>query len=850
MKSNMFAWHSIKTRVTFSTLAIFVLSLWALSYYSSRMLQDDLQRMLGEKQFSTVSLVAEQINDALLDRTNALAITAASIDAPLMGKPSDLQSWLQQRLLARSLFNGGVWICDQNGTVIASDLHSLIGANYADRAYMISVFRDNQSAISTPITGKVLQDSIFAMAVPIHDANGKVIGALAGVTDLGKPNFLDHLSQGIYGNHGGYLLAAQKDRTVIAATEKALFAQAILTAGASPMLDRYLKGYEGYGVSVNARGQQELSAAKGIPAAQWLLAFVSPTAEAFAPIHAMQQRMLWATLALTLIASAVTWWTLRRQLAPALSTIDALATLLDSNHSPHVLPVKNQDEIGDLIMGFKRLLARQRTLQDDLYATLSASPDLVFDVGLDGRYYAIHCASAELLVAPAKTLIGAKVQDQLPADAATAVLETLAEANVTGHASGKQMLLQLPSGAHWFELSAARKPALPNQAQRFIVISRDVTERMNADERVRQALASAEKANNSKSRFLAATSHDLRQPMAALALYASMLDSAVKPGQEKLVSHIQSCVDSLGGMLNDLLDVSKLDSGAMVPKITDFSVEGLCASLQSIYNSKAAKKGLRLRCRHAANLTLHTDQRMLHRLIGNLIDNAVTYTAQGGVLIGTRRHGGKLWLEVWDTGIGLPQDHIPLIFEEFRQLGDNARNRGSGLGLAIASKIAALLGLEIGVRSRPGRGSVFSVTLPEGGALASAQPPAPLGSPTFTIGLVEDNPLVMDALAQALQGLGHTVLAGTGGAQLMEQLGERVPDIMVCDYRLGAGETGLDVIAAARTRFGPQLPAIILTGETDPDLLRKMADKAIPVYFKPVPMQELQGHIRRAVERA
>lgn len=566
----------------------------------------------------------------------------------------------------------------------------------------------------------------------------------------------------------------------------------------------------------------------------------------------MQRRMLLATLILTLLAGLLVWWTLRRQLAPVVSAVGALAKLSESSQPQQPPAISRDDEISTLMEGFNRLIAHRQALQDDLHATLNASPDLIFDVGIDGRFYAVHTRSIDLLMTPAQTLIGKLVQDVLPVDAAATIMGTLTEAKACGYSSGQRICLVLRTGVHWFELSAAPKPPLPGQMLRFVVISRDISERNRAENALRQALASVEDANQSKSRFLAAASHDLRQPVAALALYTGMLGNAVKPGQDKLVSHMQSCVDSLSGMLDDLLDLSKFDAGVLVPTMTDFSVDGMCASLQTIYYSKAAEKGLRLRYRYASQLALHTDQRMMHRLVGNLIDNAVAYTVQGGVLIAARRRSGRLWLEVWDTGIGMEKDQIPHIFEEFRQLGDGARNRGSGLGLSIVSKLAVLLGLEIRVRSWPGRGSVFSVSLPEVGTpIAPAVVlPTLVASQTFTIGVVEDNPVLLRAFALTLQWLGHTVFSGLTGAQLLQQLGGQRPDVLVCDYRLGAGETGLDVIAAARVQFGPQLPAIIVTGDTAPDVLRNIAEKGIPVYCKPVPSDVLDGLIRQAVEVA
>jgi len=356
MSSRFSLSRSLKTRVTLYTLAIFVFSLWSLSFYSSQMLQDDMQRVLGEQQFATASRIAAEINDNLSDRIAALKLIAKEIDPQLIGNPAALQARLEQRPILSIMFNGGTWVSAQEGIVIASNLPVLIGANYSDRPYLITVLKEGKSAISKPITGKVLKDPIFLTAVPIHDSVGKVIGAIAGTTDLSKTNFLDKSAKGQYGKSGGVLLNAPQYRLIITGTDKTRIMQPLPPPGVNKMLDRYMQGYEGFGVSVNSRGMEELSSAKGIPVADWFIGVVMPTAEAFAPVYDMQQRMLWATTLLTLLAGGLTWWMLRMQLAPMLNTARMLARNATTDQPAQALLVTHQDEIGDMVDGFNHLL--------------------------------------------------------------------------------------------------------------------------------------------------------------------------------------------------------------------------------------------------------------------------------------------------------------------------------------------------------------------------------------------------------------------------------------------------------------------------------------------------------------
>ena len=374
-------------------------------------------------------------------------------------------------------------------------------------------------------------------------------------------------------------------------------------------------------------------------------------------------------------------------------------------------------------------------------------------------------------------------------------------------------------------------------------VVQEVTERKQAEEALRDARREAERANHAKSRFLAAASHDLRQPLTALSLYLNVLKSQLG-ADNKLVGSMSDCVASLSELLTDLLDLSKLEAGVVKPAITDFSVADLLGRMASAHGPEAQLKHLRLRCR-ASTLTARTDPVLFGRLLGNLVSNAVRYTRQGGVLIGCRRHQGKTWLEVRDTGIGFATDQTQEIFEEFRQL-DNAergQDKGSGLGLSIVAKTAKLLGLQIRVRSLPGRGSLFAIELPLGDAPATVKTMEPVVSRRLRIALVEDNEAVLDALVCALAGAGHQVVAATCAKEVLARLEGCAPDAVVSDFRLADNETGFDVIESLRAAFGDTLPAIIITGDTDPNLLRSMADRGILVQHKPLDLDALHAAI-------
>lgn len=384
----------------------------------------------------------------------------------------------------------------------------------------------------------------------------------------------------------------------------------------------------------------------------------------------------------------------------------------------------------------------------------------------------------------------------------------------------------------------------------LILFTENITERKKAEEELRASKAEAERANNAKSRFLAAASHDLRQPLAALALYVDVLGGKLSSYDGPLVANMKDCVTGLSEMLNDLLDLSKLEAGAVTPEVRDFLIADVLNNVLAVHAPEAQAKGVRLGCRAGPHIA-HTDPVLLRRMIGNLVSNAVRYTESGGVLVGCRHRYGKTWVEVWDTGIGFPPEKTSEIFEEFKQLGNEERSqdRGSGLGLAIVAKTAALLGLEIRVSSRPGKGSMFAVELP----LGHAVPPVRHGEHAhrpLRIALVDDNAKVLDAFARLLQELGHQVVAAQDVVALISLLEMRAPDVIISDYRLSEDATGFDAVRTLRDRFGAELPALIITGDTDPTLLRRMRDHGIRVEHKPLDAESLQLAIAKVVAKA
>ncbi|HZO22068.1 MAG TPA: PAS domain S-box protein [Steroidobacteraceae bacterium] len=391
---------------------------------------------------------------------------------------------------------------------------------------------------------------------------------------------------------------------------------------------------------------------------------------------------------------------------------------------------------------------------------------------------------------------------------------------------------------------------------------RDVTERKRvqqeliqareAAERERQiadaARETADRANQAKSRFLATASHDLRQPLQSLALLNGTLRRLVDhPDALEALTYQDQAIEAMSRLLNALLDISKLESGAIRPAPVDFTVTSLFKELEQEYTAVAANKGLQLHV-SATPKSVHSDPALVGQILRNLLSNAVKYTRAGSVRLVSLSSPGAVRIEVIDTGIGIPADQLQFIYDEFFQVGvpTNSSRDGYGLGLSIVHRLVRLLQLKLEVRSEVGQGSVFALELPQGRAstVAStaratlAQSARQASAPQLL--LVEDDPAVRDATRMLLKVEGYRVLtAGSlaearSAAQQNPQL-----DLLVTDYHLSNGETGAQVITALREELGQHLKAVLITGDTSSAMKELQRDERLRLARKPIRAEEL-----------
>lgn len=391
--------------------------------------------------------------------------------------------------------------------------------------------------------------------------------------------------------------------------------------------------------------------------------------------------------------------------------------------------------------------------------------------------------------------------------------------------------------------SVAAEEALERANETLEKRVRERTEElMRLNEELGRAKSEADDANVSKTRFLAAASHDILQPLNAARLYAtSLVERAADTEEAGLAKNVDASLEAVEEILTALLDISRLDSGAMKAEVSSFRIDDILNQLRLEFEPIAREKGLKLTFL-PCSLTVRSDRRLLRRLLQNLVSNAIKYTMKGRVIVGARRRRNRLRLEVWDTGMGIPPSKQKAVFREFQRLDQGARAaRGLGLGLSIVQRIGRVLDHPIRLQSQVGRGSVFTVELPVAAPLPAmvsqgASRPTPVAPLAGMVVLCIDNePAILDGMRTLLTGWGCAVIAAASlkeaqGAMRRRKLG---PDVVIADYHLDDGD-GLEAITALRWKFGADLPAVLVTADRSPAVRDLAAEKDIHVLNKPL----------------
>jgi signal transduction histidine kinase/FixJ family two-component response regulator len=364
------------------------------------------------------------------------------------------------------------------------------------------------------------------------------------------------------------------------------------------------------------------------------------------------------------------------------------------------------------------------------------------------------------------------------------------------------------------------------------------------ERKVEERTHQLELANLARSRFLAVATHDLRQPLQALGLFVAQLRTRVDDRErDRLIERTDAAVAAMNELFQALLDISKLDAGVLTPELTEFPVDRLLKRIETTFAAAAREKGLRLRV-VSSSAWVRSDFIMLERILLNLASNAVRYTAQGGVVIGCRRRGGQMRIDICDSGIGIAEDQQRNVFAEFYRLGgpDRERTGGLGLGLAIVDRLGRLLDHTIGLTSQLGRGTRFSVSIPSAASREKMSEPLLLVEPIADIArgklivIIDDDEIVLDSMRGLLRGWGCRVVAAQSDSAALASLAnhDRRPDLIISDYQLANGRTGFEAIERLRSSLGSPVPAFLISGDTAPERLREARASGYHLLHKPI----------------
>ena len=509
------------------------------------------------------------------------------------------------------------------------------------------------------------------------------------------------------------------------------------------------------------------------------------------------------------------------------------------------------EELQALNSQLQETLERQRTtsndLQNILYSTDVAT--LFLDRALNIRFFTPRTKALFNVIAgdvgrPLADLHSLATDTLLPDDA-RAVLASLEPV---------EREVETPGGT-WFRRRILPYRAEGEQVEGVVITFNDITRRKQEAAALQVAKQGADAANLAKSRFLAAASHDLRQPLQTLSLLQGLLARSVSGEKAAgLVHRLDETLGAMTGMLDTLLDLNQIEAGVVQPEVADCPVGPLLDRLRGEFGYHAKAKGLALRVM-PCSATVRTDPQLLEQMLRNLVSNALKYTEHGRVLLGCRRRGGRLLIEVWDTGIGIPEGELHAVFDDYHQVGNEARERarGLGLGLSIVQRLGALLGHPVRVRSQPGRGSVFTVEVARVadagiGDMQPAADPAPGRAPAVpapgTILVVEDDLDMRELLRLLLADAGHLVTTAPDGPAALALVAQGMrPGLVLTDYNLPGGMTGLQAAHRLRGTL-PGVPVIVLSGDTSTVTAHEVVQAGCRPLNKPVAASELLAMVQ------
>ena len=743
---------SLKVRVTLLTVGIFVLGISTFTVYISLSLRDDMQRVFGEQQFASATVLANDINGEVIERLGVLETEATRFSRATPLNKATLQSFMLESPALQLIFNAGITIYSPDGAAIAAMPAQVgpIGQLTTDLDSVAAVIKGGKAQVGRPIKDPVLQTAVLTMTVPIRDSQGVVIGAIAGLINLGRPSFLDKISQNRYGKTGSYFLIAPKWRLIITGSDNSSRMGTLPAPGVIPWIDRAVEGYEGSAVYMASNGTQVLGSVKAVPATNWYIVARVPTAEAFAPIRAMQERRLLAAAFLSVWVVLLTWWMLRRQLTPLTQTAKVLAQWDPATPIPSTLAIARKDEIGDLVGGFNAMLQTLAQREESLHqhqielkmqneqlirseAELSEARSHYFDlynlapvgyctVSEKGLILDVNLTGSSMLGLPRSKLVGMafhrlllKEDQSIYHRHSTVLLNSRLPQEC-------ELRLALPDGAAlWVNLMSSVEQEDKGASVLRVVIS-DITARKSTELALHETHVELEKLVNytklyQNERLVAlgvmagGIAHELRNPLSVCFSAAQFLRD--QPGdlaeQQQCTQKIIEGIEKSSSIIDNLLRFARqpLDDEMRPTNL----VSVLHESVVTVTAQARLQRISLLEDYEEAKVPILGNAILLQQVLMNLFLNACQAMPVGGeIRTAVRRSASEAVLWVRDTGEGIAPENVSRLFDPV--FTTRPEGQGNGLGLPICRLIVQRHGGSISVESVLGEGSTFTIRLP------------------------------------------------------------------------------------------------------------------------------------------
>ncbi|UCV24771.1 ATP-binding protein [Ferribacterium limneticum] len=763
----LFDLRSLQTRITIGVLLLGLFVLWSAVFALGHTMRRDMETTISRQQFSTVSLIANELDRSIRERQEIVRTIADGYRISRLADSPEAQASLERHPLPESIFNWGLLVIDRQGIAVASIPRQLkrTGVNFLDYPGIKHVLSGAGATITDPLFSEHSQQPIFAIMAPIHDEQKQVVGVVVGVTNLNQSNFLDQIGTTKYGLTGDFLITAPKTRSYVTASDKHRLLKSGPPRGVNAVYDRYIDGYEGSGLALSSRGVLELSSSKEIPSTGWLMQSVLPAAEAFAPIDSVERHLVMVSSGLTLVLAILCWWWLRRQFQPLAEASQLLSQMSSGDVPRQALPVHRNDEIGQLTTAFNGLQeviiaeeakAAEHSANKRLRQIVSEVPGVVFQYRLNADGHGSFPFASDAI----KELYGVTPEEvrestdslrrMVHPDDYHLFIDSLNAAAKNLTPWRHEYRLCMPDGQiKWLLIRAIPEPSTDNSII-FCGFVADITDIKAMESELRNAIAEhtrkdaeieryrdhleqlveertadlelaradAIRLAMAKSEFLAKMSHEIRTPLHGVLGMTHIALRATEEGSKAndALIKIQHSGKLLLGIINDILDFSKMEAGMLKIEDTPVDLSIVLDETVEMMQERATSKGLEFLLVRADSLPAECrgDALRLRQILLNLLSNAVKFTSSGTVSLEADLDGAHLRFRITDTGIGISPEQMANIFNPFEQ-GDNSTTRrfgGSGLGLAITDHLVRLMGGTISVDSTPDVGSCFTVLLP------------------------------------------------------------------------------------------------------------------------------------------